>query len=181
MTSALTPRVESTLVFQLLESTVPSQAIGFKYQPAGTPFTQGRLARRARRRSLPARGIGRADDIRRGRRGSAAGRCKLDPGLKAPGFQKFNLMKRNLLYAFQLEPCFCACTPTARAVEKALEPPPPGFPPGPDADSAVELGADPLAFIERAQRVREKNASAVEVPTRACNGKKGGSSLKSSF
>ena len=25
------------------------------------------------------------------------GRCKLDPGLKAPWFQKFNLMKRSLL------------------------------------------------------------------------------------
>ena len=35
---------------------------------------------------------------------SEVGRCKLDPGLKASRFQKFNLMKREIY--FQLEPDF---------------------------------------------------------------------------
>jgi cytochrome P450 len=32
-----------------------------------------------------------------------------------------------------------------------MEPPPPGFPPGPSGDAAIELGADPLAFIAKTQ------------------------------
>ena len=39
----------------------------------------------------------------------------------------------------------------ARLISRSLEPPPPNFPPGPDGDAAVELGADPLAFIVKAQ------------------------------
>lgn len=40
----------------------------------------------------------------------------------------------------------------ARLVSRSLEPLPPGFPPGPSGDSAVALGADPLAFIVEASR-----------------------------
>ena len=40
----------------------------------------------------------------------------------------------------------------ARTVARVLEPPPPNFPPGPRGDAAIELGADPLAYIVRAQR-----------------------------
>ena len=36
-------------------------------------------------------------------------------------------------------------------IGRSLEPPPPNFPPGPDGDAAVALGADPLAFIVAAQ------------------------------
>ena len=32
-----------------------------------------------------------------------------------------------------------------------LESPPPNFPPGPEGDVAVELGADPLKFLEKTQ------------------------------
>lgn len=39
----------------------------------------------------------------------------------------------------------------ARTVTKMMEPPPFGFPPGPSGDAAIELGADPLAFITKAQ------------------------------
>ena len=40
----------------------------------------------------------------------------------------------------------------ARTLTRVLEPPPPNFPPGPRGDAAIELGADPLAYIVRAQR-----------------------------
>jgi hypothetical protein len=38
-----------------------------------------------------------------------------------------------------------------RTVVKVMTPPPFGFPPGPSGDAAIELGADPLAFISKAQ------------------------------
>ena len=38
-----------------------------------------------------------------------------------------------------------------RLIGRSLEPPPPNYPPGPDGDAAVALGADPLAFIVAAQ------------------------------
>ena len=39
----------------------------------------------------------RGNQVRRDLDGDLVGRCKLDPGLKAPRFQKFKLMKINLL------------------------------------------------------------------------------------
>ena len=38
-----------------------------------------------------------------------------------------------------------------RLIGRSLEPPPPNYPPGPDGDAAVALGADPLAFIVEAR------------------------------
>ena len=40
----------------------------------------------------------------------------------------------------------------ARLLSRSLEPPPPNFPPGPDGDAAVELGADPIKYIVDAQK-----------------------------
>ena len=40
----------------------------------------------------------------------------------------------------------------AKQLQRAAAPPPQGFPPGPAGDAAVELGADPLAFIVKTQR-----------------------------
>ena len=39
----------------------------------------------------------------------------------------------------------------ARTVSRVMEPMPDGFPPGPSGDAAIELGADPLAFITKTQ------------------------------
>jgi cytochrome P450 len=89
-------------------------------------------------------------------RAQAGPRASSTPGREAPGGGSSRLSLVNALFgatAARLSSSgnglSTSIAASFTAATHALQPLPPGFPPGPGTDVALELGADPLAFLTR--------------------------------